>query len=327
MSILIAPIGIKTDHVKTWLVEVSFDATILYLIHSEKSPKYDFPKIAKDLEKDIKKSNSRIEIKKRVITDSFSIEPTMDVIADIIDYEKNQDPTLPNNRFVINITGGTNAIAAAAMLSATFFGTRAHYIKEPQKDDPRGTQYVEELPIKPMGIAKMNDSQLEILKIIANNEFKIENTPSNLEVETTKGIITRQKLLELGNELREKSKKKSKSKVKKLTPTTLSGITDKLVAGGLIERIQYVEFYQLPNSKKYDEHKNHPDRLDAKSNPPRVLYTEKMRAFGQEELIVKNAKWPLPLTQDNNGVTYKITKLGKSMSRYAYLFNDPHSLN
>ena len=322
MSILIAPIGIKTDHVKTWLVEKSYDATILYIIHSEKNEKYDFPKIARDLERDIKKSNTRIEIKKRIITDSFSIEPTMDAIAEIIDYEKDQDPTLPNNKFVINITGGTNAIAAAAMLSATFFGTKAHYIKEPQKGDPRGTMYVEELPIKPMGVAKTNASQLEILKIIVNNDFKIDNTPSNLEVETTKGIITRQKLLELGNQLREKSNKKAKKKLKKLTPTTLSGITDKLEKAGYIEKDHFVEYYQLPNSKKYDEHKNYPDRLDIKSDPPRVIYTDGTRRFDEKEPPVKFAKWPLPLMRDNNGVTYKMTKLGKSTSRYAYLFEN-----
>lgn len=323
--ILIAPIGVTTEHVKSWLTEESHEAIMLYLLHSKKSPKHDFPKIAKDLKKDLESVYRRLDIKLETIDDAFTIEPILDKIAGIIDAERNEDPSLANTQFILNITGGTNAMAAGTMVAATFLGTRAQYILEPQKDDPKDKSYVKEVPIKSVGIAKMNESQKEILTIIAENEYRVENTPSNFKAESTKGTITRQTLLKLYNERSEKLLKKDKKKFKKLTPTTLSGITDKLVAGNLIESIPYVEYYVLPNSKKFDEF-NNSDTLDLKSDPPQVIYIEKRRMYGQTINNSKNVAWPLPLIQDKNGVTYKITPHGITHSRYAYLFNDPYEM-
>ena len=62
MTIFIAPIGVTTGHVKLWLKEESRDLHILWLIHSPKD-EIDFPKIAKDLQKIIKKSYPEIKIK------------------------------------------------------------------------------------------------------------------------------------------------------------------------------------------------------------------------------------------------------------------------
>ena len=103
MTIFVAPIGVKTDHVKGWLKEESRDVTILWLIHSKKSPKWDFPKIAKKLEKDLKLSYPQIEIKKAILENAFRADPTIDTILKIILTEEKLDPLLIRNEFILNI--------------------------------------------------------------------------------------------------------------------------------------------------------------------------------------------------------------------------------
>jgi hypothetical protein len=51
--ILIAPIGIKTDHIKIWLREEKRSINVLWLIISKKDEKTDFPAIAKKSEEDL----------------------------------------------------------------------------------------------------------------------------------------------------------------------------------------------------------------------------------------------------------------------------------
>ena len=104
--------------------------------------KFDFPKIAKKLEEDLNAAYPQITIKKKIIESAFSEDPTIDAILEIIRKEEDDDSSIIRKDFVVNITGGTNIIAAATILAATFYGTRAHYVKEPQKGDPRGTKYV-----------------------------------------------------------------------------------------------------------------------------------------------------------------------------------------
>ena len=58
MTVFIAPIGLTTEHVKSWLKEESRDLHILWLIHSPKD-ETDFPKIAKGFTKNNKKVVSR----------------------------------------------------------------------------------------------------------------------------------------------------------------------------------------------------------------------------------------------------------------------------
>ena len=73
MDIFIAPIGVTTEHVKTWLQEESRNAFTLWIIHSKepnRNPdgtiKHSFQKIAKTLGKELAKSYSRIKIKYKV---------------------------------------------------------------------------------------------------------------------------------------------------------------------------------------------------------------------------------------------------------------------
>ena len=296
MTIFIAPIGVKTDHVKGWLKEESRDVTTLWLIHSKKSSKYDFPKLAKKLEKDLKLSYPQIEIKKAILENAFREDPTIDAILTIILDEEKHDPSLLRNEFVVNITGGTNAVAAGAVLAATFYGTRAQYVLEPQKGDSRKTKYVYELPIRPIGIANMNQNQLDVLKIIAESTYEIEDTPKNLDSHKTDGCITRNKLLEkLGWD------KKDENSSRKLGATKLTAIAKKLKASGNIEQINFIETYVDKNfDKKEITNISHGYTSKTKNKKHRANWE-----------IVKNT----------NEVRYVVTAAGKRQARDSLMFN------
>ena len=296
MTIFVAPIGVKTDHVKGWLKEESRDVTTLWLIHSKKSPKWDFPKIAKKLEKDLKLSYPQIEIKKAILENAFREDPTIDTILKIILTEEKLDPLLIRNEFVLNITGGTNAVAAGTVLAATFYGTRAQYILEPQKGDSRKTKYVYELPIQPIGIAKMNQTQLDALKIIAESTYEIKDTPMKLDSHKTVGSITRAKLLEeLGwDEMSENSSRRKGA-------TKLTAIAKKLVASRMIEQINFIEYYVDNNSNK----------------------KELVRYEHGYSKMVKNPKYypDWEIAKNTREVRYVITSAGKRKARDALMFD------
>ena len=305
LAILIAPIGIKTDHVLTWLREVSADANVLWLIHSEKSPKYDFPAIARKLERDIKKANKHIKIQKKIIKDPFSLEPTYDVITEIIALEekKNDELILKDGKalplirkdFILNITGGTNAMAAATFLAATEWGTRAHYIIEPQEGDAPDKKYVVDLAIRPVASAKMNQSQKKVLEFIANNEYTIDNTPVGLEVNPIIGQITNKNLLKkMGWPIEKKS--------------NLSEIIKELKKKGMVSSVKYTEHYILPNGKKLVVG----SKLNTDTKSPSVEYKE----FEYTRYVA----WPLQIGKNEGESTHKITALGKQVSRHAKMY-------
>lgn len=297
MAIFIAPIGIHTAHVKGWLKEESRDVDTLWLLHSKKSNKYDFPKIAKKLEKEITAAYPQITIKKKVIESAFSEDPTIDAIHELIKDEEDADPSLIRNDFVVNITGGTNIVAAAAILAATFAGTRAHYIREPQKGDPRGTKYVYELPIQPIGLAKLNQNQLDVLKIISESTYEIEDTPKGQDSKKESGSITRSKLLE---KLGWAKPVKGTNYPRREGSTRLLGITKKLLESKLITQTDHVEFYvDLNESKK-----------------TRVIYENGYAKKIKNEKYVPDWK----LNQNKRETRYHITTPGKRKARDAFVF-------
>lgn len=296
MAIFIAPIGIHTEHVKGWLKEEARDVEILWLIHSKKSPKYDFPKIAKKLEKELNLAYPQIEIKKKTIESAFSEDPTIDAILEIIKTEEENDSSLIRNEFVVNITGGTNIVAAATILAATFYGTRAHYVREPQKGDPRKTKYVYELPIQPIGIAKLNQTQLEVLKLIADSTYEIKDTPKGLDSHKVTGSIIRNELLEkLG------WSKQVKGSSRKEGSTRLNGITKKLRDAGFIEQIDFTESYENKNDSK---------KL-------RVVYVD---GYAKKVTNTKYVPdWKIVINERE--VRYVITSAGKRKARDAMMFD------
>ncbi len=297
MAIFIAPIGIHTEHIKGWLKEESRDVDILWIIHSKKTPKWDFPKIAKKLETELEKAYPQITIKKKIIESAFSEDPTIDAILQIILEEEDEDTSLIRKEFVVNITGGTNIVAAAAILAATFYGTRAHYVKEPQKGDPRGTKYVYELPIQPIGIAKLNENQLMVLKVISESTYEIENTPKGLDSKKNSSSITRTNLLE---KLGWAKPVKGSNFPRKEGNTRLLGITKKLEESQLITKIHFTEYYEDQNENKkmkiiYED--GYAKKIENKNYSP-------------DWKIIKNEK----------EVRYQITAAGKRKARDTFMF-------
>ena len=319
MKIFISPIGKTTEHVKTWLAEES-GVQILWLIHSKKD-KTDFPKIAKKLKKDLQSAYPRLKIKLKTIDSAFVIDPTMDAISEIIHKEKDDDHASVPSEFTLNITGGTNAMAAATMISATWYGTKAHYVLEPQTDDPNDKQYVLDLPVKTLGTARTKDIQLKILKEINDSEYWVENTPEGIskeDRETIKGSITRKNLL----------KQVKKFKENKNKTVRLENSTKVLEEAGYIESIkdvaQYVYKNKFGKEKILALDKKDDEDDDKKKNTFKINIQKKNNKYYVEmetQKGVEFVEWPLKTRIDRSQLRYKITPAGKRASREAIMFD------
>ena len=320
MKIFISPIGKTTEHVKGWLAEESRGVQILWLIHSKKD-KTDFPKIAKKLKTDLKSAYPRLKIKLKSIDSAFEIDPTMDAISEIIHKEMDDGNALLKSEFTLNITGGTNVMAAATMISATWYGTKAHYVLEPQTDDPNDKQYVLDLPVKTLGTARTKDIQLKILKEINDSEYWIANTPEGIskkDRETIKGSITRKELL-----IQVKNFPEYKNKT-----VRLENSTKVLEEAGYIESIKDVAQYVYKN--KYGKEKilaldkKDDEDDDKKKNTFKINIQKKNNKYYVEmetQKGVEFVEWPLKTRIDRSQLRYKITPAGKRASREAIMFD------
>ena len=330
MKIFITPIGVTTEHVKGWLAEESRGVQILWLIHSKKGKEIDFPKIAKKLKRDLESAYPRLKIKLKTIDSAFEIDSTMDAIAKIIHKEMDDNDELLKSDFTLNITGGTNVMAGATMISATWYGTKAHYVLEPQKGDPEDTQYVRDLPVKSIGTAKMKDNQLTILKMINESNYKIPNTPKGIskkDIDITKGSITRKQLLEKIDSYSITEKTNNK---KTLNKRSLETIAKALEKDGYIESIKGVEQYVYKD--KYgkekilvtdDKDKADKDKAD-KHKADKITIQKKNDKYSIEIKTLKGVEfieWPLKTRIDGSQSRYVITPAGKRAAREAIMFN------
>lgn len=130
-------------------------------------------------------------------------------------------------------------MGAAALLAATLYGTKAHYVREPQKDDRKDEKYVDDL-LFPIAMAKLNENQLKVLKIISESDYEVEGGPTILDERKIHGSITRVKLLE---KLRWNYPINRTKFMRREGSTRLLGITKKLEDAGLIIKIPYTERY------------------------------------------------------------------------------------
>ena len=105
-----------------------------------------------------------MEVIKRVIGNPFHIDDTLEEIIKII-YDELEDESIINKEIAINVTGGTNAMAAAAILAATMRGTKAYYVLDQWKNTGQKS-YVEELPVPSIGVAEMNTNAQKVLDLI-----------------------------------------------------------------------------------------------------------------------------------------------------------------
>ena len=223
MVIHIAPIGIDIGHVIQWLKETP-PVEKIWILHSKKSPQKDFPKIAKTLKKKILSFYDDCEIKMKIIEDPFGLDSTMDAIDDIIRDEEEIDSTLQRHEFLINVTGGTNAVAAGSIMAATLAGTTAHYIKN-KNMEPGLKKYVIELPIPSIGMMRMNQTYHKVLKIISEGHYSIQRFDKKRGKMIGPGIITNQEILKkMGWE----KKIDNGKRVRQVGATNLKTILDRL---------------------------------------------------------------------------------------------------
>ncbi|MHB8546667.1 MAG: HFX_2341 family transcriptional regulator domain-containing protein [Nitrosotalea sp.] len=239
MIIHIAPIGIETEHVIQWLKEV-IPVEKVWLIHS-KVGKIDFEKKAKELEKRIKSFYEDCEVKRKIINDPFNLDDTMDKIDEIVKEEEEENPDILRQNFVINVTGGTNAMAAASIISAMLLGAKAHYVKD-KRQNPTARKFVTELPIPPIGLAKMNETQQKVLQEIANGYFVLKYPDGKIVSKRGPGVITNNGALEkMGWDKQINTGKR----VRRLGATNMRSIAKKL------EHLGYIKIIKgIPQFKK-----------------------------------------------------------------------------
>ena len=309
MDIFIAPIGVNTGHVKTWLQEESRNAFTLWIIHSkkpslnpDKTIKNDLPKIAKTLGKELKKSYSRIKIKYKTIDDAFTLEPLMDAVNDVIASEESENP-IPRQNFVINITGGTNAMAAASMNSAMEFQIRAQYVKEDKENNPN-IKCTLDVPVPSKFESRLNNNQLEALQIIAKSDHLIHNTPRGMDSPTIKHAITNHELLvELGFDKKRKGLKNG--------ATTLNGIVKSLEKSKYITKRKIQHYVHPKTGEKLPDD----SVMDNTMKKPRVKYLKRM-GFDSETFF---CDLPLDVEEKGKGILLVITPLGLQKSKNNYL--------
>ena len=181
MVVHIAVIGTETAHVIEWLRSGSIEK--IYLLHSKKTAEIDFPKKARELDKQIKKLYPGVEIIKTVIENAFNLDDTQDAISEIIYNER--DNGVLNQEIAINVTGGTNVQGAAAVLSAFKHGTKADYILD-RRINKNLARYIVPLPIPSIGIVNMNKTQQKVLQLISESRFVRQIVEKVMDVETKK---------------------------------------------------------------------------------------------------------------------------------------------
>tara|TARA_Y100000310_G_scaffold268793_1_gene281575 strand:- start:5364 stop:6017 length:654 start_codon:yes stop_codon:yes gene_type:complete len=78
---------------------------------------------SKEFSKNIPKLDTKIILKN---IDPFKVESTINMVIQIVENEKDSD-------IYINVTGGTNAMAAGALSAAYYTGTKAYYVLNDKK--------------------------------------------------------------------------------------------------------------------------------------------------------------------------------------------------
>ena len=98
------------------------------------------------------------------LIDPFSKESYYQIVDFIIDYYLKY----PNDRFYINITGGTNLMSSAALTSSHFIGANTYYVIKNDKNDN-----IIEVPLLKFSINEaLTEKQIVILKLLHKEIIK-----------------------------------------------------------------------------------------------------------------------------------------------------------
>jgi CRISPR locus-related DNA-binding protein len=137
----------------------------LYLIHSKNDIQFRFENLARDVKISLGKIGFSDVILVRI--DPFDMN---DVVEKILNIIKNEFETC-----IINVTGGTNLMAAAASAAAFISGSEAYYVLDRNKTKLKNL--IVELPIPKIPYANtLQKTQIIILKKINEYDGHVSNT-------------------------------------------------------------------------------------------------------------------------------------------------------
>jgi hypothetical protein len=129
----------------------------LYIIHTKDELDYRYENEAKVLK-------TKIETRYNIVTnllkvDAFDMDQIIKTILTTIYRERKENSSLTKRDFVVNITGGTKLMVAAASTAAYLSGSRVFYVMHPSKF--KGDDLIKELPmpIQPENNNKGNTSR------------------------------------------------------------------------------------------------------------------------------------------------------------------------
>ncbi len=133
--------------------------TKLYLLHSPNDERFPFEDFTKDLKKRLESVKfGDVELYK---IDAFEMQSVIDAILAIAEREEDQE-------IFVNVTGGTNLMAAAASIAAYSLGAKGYYVLDEGKLIPDQKTPIVELPMPTVRFTKdLQGMQLDVLKRIA----------------------------------------------------------------------------------------------------------------------------------------------------------------
>lgn len=177
MSIHIALIG-KTKEPVLFGFQQYSKISKMYLLHSPDSPDFKFEELALSVKESLRNIGFRGVIPIKI--DAFNMNS---VINEIVRIAKKEH----SNPIYVNITGGTNLMAAAACVGAFIIGATAYYILDTRKNSSSDTENIlVELPIPSIPIlGSLQETQIRILKKIHSHEDKISNVKLRNEIGIT----------------------------------------------------------------------------------------------------------------------------------------------
>lgn len=172
MHVHIASCGMDTNNVKNCVRAIPSAIDVIYLLYSKK-----YEDSAFSLRDYFTEANYRCEI--RPIS-GFDFQEITDAIYNAFDYESGKDV-----EFSVNITGGTNLMAAAACSTAFLTGAKTYYLKwDPNNPNEPLKDRLVEIPMpKIPDINKIKGLSRDILLYIAN-ECEDKDTVSNNDILT-----------------------------------------------------------------------------------------------------------------------------------------------
>ncbi len=153
----------------------------LFILHSRNSETFPFENYARDLAKTLVEAGfPNIEL---IVIDAFNMYNIIETIHNIAEVE-------PRREIFVNITGGTNLMAAAACIAAFIIGARAYYVLDTRLIDS-DTSPILELPLPNIPPLKsLQGHQLEILRYLKLRDGRSSNVDLRAEIDVSPQVLS-----------------------------------------------------------------------------------------------------------------------------------------